>query len=143
MPQLIRFILIGLLATGVHYGLLRLLVDLVHVPSAGVANGLAAVGGIATSYLGNRLFVFRHDGAHGAALVRFLAVYGLVIGLHTAFLAVWTDWLGWPLTAGFVLATGGSAVTTFLANKYFVFSGAAAPRSPAPAADGPDTPARG
>ena len=143
MPQLVRFILIGLLATGVHYGLLRLLVDVAQVPSAGVANGLAAIGGIATSYLGNRLFVFRHDGAQGAALVRFLAVYALVIGLHTGFIALWSDLLGWPLTVGFILATGGSAVTTFLANKYFVFSGAAAPRSPAPTADDPDTPARG
>lgn len=143
MPQLVRFILIGLLATGVHYGLLRLLVDVAHAPSAGLANGMAAVGGIATSYLGNRLFVFRHDGPHGVVLIRFLAVYALVIGLHTGFMALWSDLLGWPLTIGFVLATGGSAVTTFLANKYFVFSGAAGPRSPAPAADGPDTPARG
>ena len=42
MPQLVRFILIGLLATGVHYGLLRLLVDVAQVPSAGSTVGTGA-----------------------------------------------------------------------------------------------------
>ncbi|MBP0500502.1 GtrA family protein, partial [Mycobacterium tuberculosis] len=56
--QLLRYVINGLVATGVHFAVLTLLVEVVHVPSKGVANLLAAAVAIVSSFLGNRYFVF-------------------------------------------------------------------------------------
>jgi len=122
-----RFILVGLGATAAHYLALAALVDLAGVPSVGLANLAAAAVGIATSYLGNHRVVFASNRRHRSAMPRFLLSYGVVMGIHGAFLALWSDVWGLDYTVGFVLATGASAVATYLANRLFVFTAAAAP----------------
>ena len=86
-----------------------------------VANVLATAVGITVSYLGNRSFVFRSEAPHVSALPRFLAIYGVVFGLHGAGMAAWADWAGLNYSVGFVILTGLSAVVTFLLNRSFVF----------------------
>lgn len=119
--MMLRFAVIGVVATMVHYATLMALLKVAGVPSAGVANGLASVAGIATSYLGNRIHTFRSDAPHAVTLPRFLAVYGGVAALHAAGLALWTDLMGLSVHIGFVLVTGLCVALTFIGNRKFVF----------------------
>jgi putative flippase GtrA len=118
-----RFLVNGLVATGVHYGVLSLLIEVAGMKSAGLANGAAALFGIAASYLGSRYFVFGSGETVAHTLPRFLLVYGAVACLHAAVLAVWTDAWRLPYGPGFLIAMGGSMALTFLANRFFVFAG--------------------
>lgn len=117
----IRFVANGLFATAVHYTVLTALIEVVHLKYAGVANGIAAIFGITASYLGNKILVFRSTTAHTRTLPRFLLVYFLVALLHAGVLAVWTDYAKLPYTIGFLIATGGSLLSTYAFNRAFVF----------------------
>lgn len=120
----VRFALNGLAATAIHFAVLVVLIEIARVPSAGLANGMAAVVGIAASYLGNRALVFRSEAPHAQTLPKFLAVYAGAAMLHATVLWVWTDRAGLPYPAGFVLATGLSVALTYFANKLIVFRSA-------------------
>lgn len=116
-----RFVANGLFATAVHYLVLRSLVEFGGVASVGVANGLAAIVGIAASYLGNRTFVFRSADGVAGTLPKFLVVYAAVALTHFGFLTLWSDIWRLDYTVGFLIATAASTVLSFLANRYFVF----------------------
>lgn len=116
-----RFAVVGVVATAVHYATLLALLHIVGVPSAGLANGLASVVGIATSYLGNRIHTFRSAASHAVTLPRFLVLYWGVAALHAAGLALWADLMGWSVHIGFMLVTGLCVGLTFIGNRRFVF----------------------
>ena len=59
LGQVARYIVNGLFATAVHYGVLTFCLTVLQLPSAGVANLIAAVFGITASFFGSRYFVFR------------------------------------------------------------------------------------
>ena len=102
---------------------LAVLLRLVHVPSAAVANFFAALVGVGVSFLGSRYYVFRgHTAALGSQLWRFVALYTVFALIHASVLGVWTDLLGFDYRIGFVLATGLQMLMSFLANKYLVFA---------------------
>lgn len=117
----LRFILNGLLATCVHYGALSVLIEIIQLSSAGIANGIASLFGIATSYLGNRSYVFRTKRTMQQTLPRFMILYAAVAFLHTTVLVLWTDVARLPYTFGFLIATGGAVLVTFLGNASIVF----------------------
>jgi putative flippase GtrA len=118
-----RFIANGLIATAVHYGVLTFNLHVLGVPSAGVANFIAAWFGIAASFIGNRFFVFPHRAAPIARqAIRFLILYAAMACLHGLILFGWTDVLHMDYTAGFVLATALQTVLSYLGNKLFVFA---------------------
>lgn len=125
------FVVNGLLATCVHYATLLLLLEILRLPSAGFANGLASIVGISVSYLGNRLLVFQSSAPAKATLPRFLMLYAALALFHASFLAVWSDRLGLPYGWGFILATGMATAISYLGNRYFVFAGATAAGSQA------------
>jgi putative flippase GtrA len=120
--QLLRYLINGLVATVVHYGVLRFNLEVLHMPLAGVANAIAAVFGIVVSFIGSRYFVFR---ATDRSVVKqgavFLVVYGLIAVLHGLILYVWTDRMGLNYSLGFLLATGMQMTCSFLLNKFMVF----------------------
>jgi putative flippase GtrA len=121
--QFARYLVNGVAATLVHYGVLTLLVEVVRVPSAGLANFLAAIVGIMASFIGSRYFVFRaQDGDWRSQAQRFAVVYAILAVVHAAVLFAWTDQLGYDFRIGFGLATGLQMTISFLANKLLVFS---------------------
>ena len=120
--RIVRFILNGLFATAVHFGVLTGLIEGAGLGSAAVANALAAVCGIAVSYAGNRTFVLRSRAPHRRAGTRFLACYAAVVSLHGGAMALWADIGGLDYRIGFLLFTGLAAVLTYLLNRFFVFS---------------------
>jgi putative flippase GtrA len=119
----IRYVINGLIATAVHFAVLTLLLEFAHLPSAGLANLIAAGFGITASFLGNRHFVFSATGGpvtHQA--FRFGLLYASIAVLHGATLAIWTDWLDQDYRIGFVIATGLQFALSYLGNKRLVFS---------------------
>ena len=119
--RVLRFVLNGLFATVVHYGVLAGLIEGAEMASAALANALAAVCGIAVSYAGNRNFVLRSRAPHRRAGARFLACYAAIVSLHGGAMALWADVGGLDYRIGFLLFTGAAAVLTYLLNRFLVF----------------------
>ncbi len=121
-PQILRYFLNGLAATLVHYTVLNLNLHHFEFRSAGLANLIAAIFGIAASFLGSYYYVFA--GAGGpilSRLTRFLALYAAIAALHGVVLWGWTDHFGADYRIGFVLATVLQMAFSFLGNKHLVF----------------------
>jgi putative flippase GtrA len=90
--------------------------------SAGLANLLAACFGIASSFLGNRYFVFK--GYHASILsqaISFSVLYGFIALLHGLILFVWSDCFKLDYRIGFLVATLFQFVLSYIGNKKLVF----------------------
>lgn len=121
--EAVRYVINGATATSVHYIVLRTGVEVLHLPSAGVANFIAALFGITTSFLGSRWFVFRQLSdpiLHQAT--RFGVLYGLLACLHGILLYIWTDVSGLNYSIGFVIAIIIQVLVSYPGNKYLVFA---------------------
>lgn len=117
-----RYVVNGLFATAVHYGVLTFNLKVVGLPSAGLANLIAAMVGIATSFLGSRYYVFRmHMMPWMGQALRFGILYGAIALLHGGVLLVWTDWQGLDYRVGFLLATGLQVSLSYVGNRWLVF----------------------
>jgi putative flippase GtrA len=121
--ELMRYIINGLVATVVHYGVLSFNLHVLAIPSAGAANLVAAIFGITTSFLGSRYFVFnRIDEAMLPQALKFSGLYGAIAIVHGCVLLVWTDWLGFDYRLGFLIATAFQVSLSYLGNKKLVFN---------------------
>ena len=118
----LRYVLNGALATLVHYLVLRTAIDGLEFGSAGLANLLGSAAGIATSYVGNRHFVYRDTLApvltQGA---RFVALYAALAAMHGLVLFLWTDRLGLSYQIGFLLTITIQVAAGYVGNKHLVF----------------------
>ena len=117
-----RFVANGLAAAAVHFTLLYLNLNVLGLRSAGLANLLAAVGGVTVSFFGSRYFVFRApDQPILSQAARFGILYALIALLHGAVLYLWTDLGHRDYRAGFLLATGMQVILSYLGNRFMVF----------------------
>lgn len=122
VPQVLRYAVNGLFATAVHFSVLRLAIEVLHVPSAGLASLIGATFGIGTSFLGSRHFVFRRrEQAILPQAGRFLGLYAAIAVLHGAVLWGWSDLAGWDYRVGFLIATGLQMCLSYVGNKVLVF----------------------
>lgn len=121
--QIPRFVVNGLIATSVHFGVLSFNMEVLGLQSAGIANLIAATFGILASFIGSRYYVFR---ASKAALTgqafRFLILYALLALANGLFMHLWADLLGWDYRIGFVFATAMQMVLSYLGNQRLVFT---------------------
>ena len=121
--QFIRFCINGLLATGVHFFCLTWLIEHSVLASAGLANLLAGLVGITTSFFGNRYFVFRAlNQSIMSQLIKFATLYLAVLALHGIGLALWVDLLSWDYRSGFVIFTALQVTLSYFGGKSLVFS---------------------
>ena len=68
-----RYLINGIFATLVNYGVLNFNMIVLDMKSAGVASFIAAIFGITASFLGSRYFVYRnHTNSASSQIVRFL-----------------------------------------------------------------------
>lgn len=117
-----RFLVNGLLATAVHFGALVIAIEVLALPSAGLANLLAASVGIVVSFMGNRWFVFcKHDACFVNQARRFAVLYGAIALAHGVVLWAWADMAGLDYRLGFVIATAGQIVLSYFGNMRLVF----------------------
>ena len=120
--ELLRYVANGLVATGVHFGVLSFNLHTLRIESAGLANLIGSVFGIIVSFLGSRYFVFlatKDDLLAQAA--KFSSLYAVIALLHGMILFVWTDYLGFDYRVGFMIATCAQTISSYLGNKFLVF----------------------
>lgn len=120
----VRYIINGLLATAVHFGVLTINLSVLKFESAGLANVVAAVFGITASFLGSRYYVFREYAAKGSPVRQalwFLMLYAGIALLHGALLYAWTDVHGLDYRIGFIVATSMQVAISYMANRVWVF----------------------
>jgi putative flippase GtrA len=124
LPQLqvVRYAVNGLGATAVHFGVLQINLKLLDIPSAGLANLIAAFFGIAVSFIGSRYYVFRgHQRPFLQQASKFGLLYAVISCLHGLVLYLWTDLQGWDYRMGFLLATVLQVFSSYWGNKNLVF----------------------
>ena len=120
--EVFRYVINGLFATAVHYIVLTVNLGLFEFKSAGLANFIAAIFGIASSFLGSRYYVF-HRTVEGLLqqAMKFSGLYGVIAALHGLILYLWTDWHGLDYRIGFLFATAIQVSLSYLGNKFLVF----------------------
>ena len=122
MSELTRYIINGIFATGIHYGILVFNLEVLYFPSAGLANLIAASFGITSSFLGSRYFVFcKTDDLIITQAAKFGSLYVAIAILHGFVLLLWTDLLGFAYSIGFLVATILQVLLSYLGNKKLVF----------------------
>ena len=120
--QSVRYLINGLAATAVHFVVLTFNLKVLGWGSAGIANLVAAVFGIAASFLGSRYFVFRGSQEPLFKQVyRFIFLYAAIALLHGALMYVWADHYHLNYIAGFIVATGMQVLCSYWGNKRMVF----------------------
>ncbi|MEM5312065.1 GtrA family protein [Paraburkholderia sp. JHI869] len=129
LNELIRYVINGLVATAVNYGVLHTCIEVLHLRSAGLANFIGSVFGITSSFLGNRYFVFGGAGEPiGSQALRFLGLYAAIAILNGGVMYIWSDVYGLGYRSGFLLTTVAQFLLSYLGGKQFVFKRRAAAR---------------
>lgn len=122
LSELQKYILNGVVATLVHYCVLTIIIESDLLSSAGVANLIASMFGIAASFCGNRYFVFRES---SKPIVRqginFIVLYAGIALLQGFTLFLWTDLLKFDYRLGFLISTGLQFICSYVGNKLIVF----------------------
>ena len=117
-----RYLINGAFATAVHLGVLVFIIQVLKWSSAGMANGVAAIFGITTSFLGSRYYVFSSSlESVSAQVFKFLLLYLSIALLHAGLLFVWTDYYQLHYLAGFLVATIMQLLLSYWGNKLLVF----------------------
>lgn len=117
-----RYLVNGFVATGVHFVVLVFSMQVLNWSSAGAANGLAAIFGIATSFVGSRYYVFKHSRETAASQIsKFLMLYLCIALLHAGVLLVWADYYQLNYVVGFFVATLMQLMLSYWGNKVLVF----------------------
>jgi len=120
--EVVRYVINGVAATVVHFGALYIGLDLLNLPSAGLANLVAAAFGISVSFMGSRYFVFPKTGEGIVSQAcKFSGLYGVIALLHGLVLFIWTDLWGYDYRVGFLLATLVQMSLSYIGNKLIVF----------------------
>ncbi|MCD1627282.1 GtrA family protein [Seohaeicola saemankumensis] len=119
---MLRYVINGLIATGVHYAVLTINLNFFGFASAGLANFVAAFFGITASFLGSRYYVFRSTQADiSKQFFKFSGLYVSIAFLHGTILWLWTDKLGLDFRIGFLIATTFQVSISYFGNKLLVF----------------------
>lgn len=120
--QPVRYIINGLVATAVHFFVLTFNLKVLDWQSAGLANLVAAVFGITTSFIGSRYYVFSGSlESLFKQLYRFILLYAVIALMHGLLMFLWVDLYHYNYILGFVIATVMQVVCSYLGNKVLVF----------------------
>lgn len=118
--QVAAFVVVGLMAAAVHYGLLVSLVEGYRLDPVRAALAGYVAGGL-VSYLLNRRHTYGSERPHGQAAWRFAVVALVGFGLTWCVMAVLVRGFGAPYLPAQVATTGTVLVWSFLAHKHWTF----------------------
>lgn len=116
-----RFVVVGVIATAVHYLVLVAAVELAGW-SAVWGSGLGFGTGAVVNYLLNRRFTFRSEVPHTTAVSRFLVVMGGALALNQLLMHLFTQVAGVPYLLAQVLTTGVTLFWNFAGNSLWSFA---------------------
>jgi putative flippase GtrA len=120
--ELIRYLINGLIATFVHYSVLILNMQIFEFNSAGLANLIASICGIITSFIGNRYFVFKDKSKSILMqLINFISLYAYIAIINCIILFVWSDIMKKNYQIGFILTLILQIIIGYFANKKIIF----------------------
>lgn len=120
MSRLVRYVIVGAVATATHYAFLVGAVEFGRwVPW--LAAGAGAVLGAQVAYLGNRAYTFAHRGAVTSSWWRFQAAAALGALANMAIVALASRW-GLHYLVGQVTATVLVMLATFVVNARWTFA---------------------
>lgn len=121
MERFARFLLVGVVATAIHFAVLAL-----GVESFGVRAAWASAAGFLISavanYLLNYRFTFRSQALHTGAALRFACVLAVALALNIALMWLLTEEMGWPYLLAQVLTTLCVLVWNFCAHAAWTFA---------------------
>lgn len=119
--QFLRFVVVGVIATAIHYSVLITCVELLHwdaVPASGLGFALSA----GVNYVLNRRFTFQSKASHGLAVVRFAIVVLAGLGWTLLLMYLLTDRFGVPYLLAQVCTTGIVLIWNFCGNAFWSFA---------------------
>jgi putative flippase GtrA len=119
--QLIRFAIVGAIATAIHYAILIALVQGALAGPVAASSFGFAVGALA-SYTLNRNFTFRSSRAHLDAVPKFAIVALLGLSVNASLIWLLHAAVGLHYLLAQVLATGGTLLWNFTLNRIWTFS---------------------
>ena len=120
--QSVRYVINGIGATLVHYGVLNLCIHFLNLAYAGIANLIAATVGISVSFLGNRYFVFSATvESIWRQLLRFWLLYVSLAVMQSAVMFVWADLAGLDFRVGFLIGTAIQMAASYFGGKQWIF----------------------
>jgi putative flippase GtrA len=118
--QFSSFVVVGFIATGVHYALLIGLVEIAGI-SAVTAALAGYVAGGTVSYGLNRRHTFRTKLPHEAAVSRFMLVAAVGFGLTYIFMSLFIHAAGIPYLLAQMATTGIVLFWSFTAHRLWTF----------------------
>jgi putative flippase GtrA len=118
LERLIRFGLVGAVATGIQYVILILLVHAGFWPA--VASAIGFVVSAAGNYLLNYHFTFRSQRSHGPAAAKFVMLAAVGLAINFALMHVLVG-AGWYYLLAQVCATAVVFLWNFVGNSLWTF----------------------
>lgn len=120
--QLVKYIVNGLFATLIQFLTLKMCIELLEIPSAGLSNIIGSIFGISASFFGNRLFAFPESTETlSKQATNFLFLYTLIALLNGVILYLWSDVFSAPYQIGFIFARIPQFLLSYFGNKFIVF----------------------
>ncbi len=127
LHQFSSFVVVGFIATAVHYALLIGLVEWAGISAVAAAlMGFAAGGTV--SYILNRRHVFHSDLRHETAASRFLLVAVVGFALTYVFMSLFVRGAGIPYLPAQVATTGIVMLWSFAAHRMWTFKSDSKPQ---------------
>jgi putative flippase GtrA len=119
LERLVRFALVGGVATGIQYGVLIVLVREAGVwPTVASAIGFVVSAGC--NYLLNYHFTFRSSHSHSTAVVKFLTLAAVGLAINSTLMQVLVG-AGWHYLLAQVCATAVVFLWNFAGNSLWTF----------------------
>ncbi|WP_226000497.1 GtrA family protein [Paenibacillus sp. BJ-4] len=119
---IIKYSIVGLLGTGIHVGVLVLLVELFKVPAV-TATTIGFVVTLLVSYVLNRNWTFEPTGEGSRTqFLKYLLVCSCGLLLNAALMYVTIHWIGWSYLIGEVLTTIIVPIHNYIWNRYWIFT---------------------
>lgn len=115
-----RFLTVGVANTVIGFGIIVLAREALGFAHL-TANAIGYAAGLLIGFVLNRTWTFRHTGAAGSALWRFLIVFGVAYAANLAIMSVTIErWSRWPYLshlAGLVVYT----MIFYAGSRFFAF----------------------
>ena len=119
--EVIRYVLVGIAATTIHYGVFLFSLKVMLLTSA-VSNFFGAVLGIVASFLGSRYYVFKSLNEFWLIqFSKFSSLYVSIAFVNSGIVYVVIDILSFHYNIGFLVGIFFQVLFSFLGNKLVVF----------------------